>query len=337
MKNTSRIFPLLLLAAFLLTACGQEKTAGIPRTEMNGANPIGSQKADIAQSGVEIADVCSYFPKELVESAIGRPIVKMEVSISSNACDYYTGYKENYRHTPYGDKPGGPKVVVVHDTKDFARDRITNEKHGTKYETDSSIGMANFVMRNNVKKIWQTALALGGERYIRIKFIDDAVTGEDLVKIATEFAKKIKGDSSMNSTEGTTQSNNQAATENTGKNQATTGRTGANQQALVTSFWQNIAGSKIDNAIAMMDASDQTKAMWKRNFATISTLKVNKIEEAFREEWTDNRQSFKVQLHVNVNPTGKQLGWQNGMNYRWVTLTKTASGQWLVHEIANNP
>jgi hypothetical protein len=34
---------------------------------------------------------------------------------------------------------------------------------------------------------------LGDEGYIRLKYIDDAVTGEDLVKIARIFAGKIKG------------------------------------------------------------------------------------------------------------------------------------------------
>lgn len=42
-------------------------------------------------------------------------------------------------------------------------------------------------MRDNINEIWQVILVLGGDRYIRIKSIDDAVPGEDLVKIARKF------------------------------------------------------------------------------------------------------------------------------------------------------
>jgi hypothetical protein len=181
MKKYLAFFALGMM--FFLSGCGQKNSGGDSTKNDNGG---GGKSA-----GIE--NICSYFPKELVESAIGKPIVKVEVPImGSEYCNYYTAYSEKYNHTPYGDNPGGPHIVVVYDTKDFAKDKISNEKSGTKYETDSSIGMDNFVMRNNAKKIWQTALVLGGDKYIRIKFIDDAVTGDDLVKIAKKFAEKIK-------------------------------------------------------------------------------------------------------------------------------------------------
>jgi len=34
----------------------------------------------------------------------------------------------------------------------------------------------------------------------------------------------------------------------------------------------------------MMDANESTKQAWAVNFSTIKSLKVNKIEEAFKEE-----------------------------------------------------
>ena len=77
--------------------------------------------------------------------------------------------------------------------------------------------------------------------------------------------------------------------------------------------------------------------MWGVNFNTIESLKVNKMEEAFKEEWTATRQSFKVELSVKVKPEGEQMGWDQGRNFRWISLEKNASGQWMIHEIANNP
>jgi hypothetical protein len=175
----------LVAMSFLLTGCGQNsKTSGNEQKET-------SKKEEQKSSG--LADVCNYFPKELVEAAIGRPIVKVETSIlGKEICNYYTAYSETYDHTPYGDKPGGPQLVVVYDTEDFLKDKASNEKTGSTYTSDSSIGMENFVVKNNINKIWLTALSLGNGVFLRFKAIDDAVTGEELVKIAAKFAEKIK-------------------------------------------------------------------------------------------------------------------------------------------------
>ena len=163
---------------------GQKNLIQQEKTKTENVQTV-NQKTD------SIEDLCNYFPQTLVEKAIGRPIVKVEkVNLVDSSCNYYTSYSEKYDHTPYGDHPGGPHIVVVYDTKDFDKDRVTNEKHGTKYETEPSIKMDNFVMKNNVNKIWQVALNYGGGKYIRIKAVDDAVTGEELVKIAAAFAAK---------------------------------------------------------------------------------------------------------------------------------------------------
>ncbi len=142
----------------------------------------------------DIEKVCSYFPKELIEEAIGKPIVKTEVPfVDEKSCFYYTLYTETFDHTPYGDKPGGTPVVAVYDDEDFAKDRISNEKSGSKYAKDETIGMDNFVVRNHAGKIWQVVLVLGGDKYIRMHFVHDAITGEELVKIGAKFAERIKG------------------------------------------------------------------------------------------------------------------------------------------------
>lgn len=216
-------FLVVCFAAMILTGCGKravkqgdeptkyQSQAGLEKLsrqagQVTGATAPSGAKAAAGNPKVAtaknvtpvkkaggMADVCKYFPKELVESAIGKPIVKAEASlIGSEVCAYYTAYSQTYDHTPYGDKPGGPHVVVVYDTKDFAKDRPINEKHGSVYTRDPSIGMDNYVVRNNVGKIWMTALAVGNDTYIRFKAIDKAVTGDDLVKIARKFAEKVK-------------------------------------------------------------------------------------------------------------------------------------------------
>lgn len=145
-------------------------------------------------AGNDIKDVCSYFPKELIESAIGKPIVKQE-KVLSFSCGYYTSYSENYEHTLYSDEPGGPYVTVIYEEvapEEFTRLRAFNESSGDRYETDPSIRMDNYVMRNKKNEVWQTVLVLGGDKYIRIKSVDNAVPGEDLIKIARVLAENIK-------------------------------------------------------------------------------------------------------------------------------------------------
>jgi len=310
MKKTLVMLSLLFT---VLSGCGQ-KNAG-PTT----ANPF--------------EDLCSYFPKQLVETAIQKPIVHVEKSsLLDPSCSYYTQYLENYEITYSGDKkPGGPHVIVVYDTQDFARDKIINEKSGTTYETDPTIGMDNVVMRNTSHQIWQTALVLGNDKYIRIKAIDKAVSGNDLVNIARAFAQKLKNDPflHLNTTPvNTTSSNTTLSTSST---------TNSDPQTVVTHFFDALRTHHIQDALENMDANNDIKQAWGVNFNTITSLKLMKITEAFPEEWTPTHQSFQVELDVSVKPEGEQLGWKNGKNIRWITLEKNKSGQWLIHELANNP
>jgi hypothetical protein len=190
MKKVLIVIAVIIVASLIFNSSKKNPTTKTEESTGEEQTITESVKPETQKTN-DFEDLCNYFPKELVEKAIVRPIVKVETgTLVDPTCNYYTSYSEKYDHTPYGDKPGGPHVVVVYDTEDFAKDRVTNEKSGTKYETDPSIKMNNFVMKNNINKIWQVALDYGDEKYIRIKDIDDAVTGEELVKIAAEFATK---------------------------------------------------------------------------------------------------------------------------------------------------
>ncbi|MFA6306767.1 MAG: hypothetical protein WCV70_03945 [Patescibacteria group bacterium] len=188
-----KIVILLLFFALVLSGCGQKKVVSkLEEMDKQGAVKQKEAKTEETKAG-GLADVCNYFPKELIESAIGKPIVKVEVPITgSENCFYYTFYSDDYDHTPYGDKPGGTPVVAVYDTEDFAKDKAYNETHGSKYGTDPSIGMDNYVVRNNTNEVWQVVLILGGDKYIRMHYVHDAVTGDELVKIGAKFAEKIQ-------------------------------------------------------------------------------------------------------------------------------------------------
>lgn len=171
---------LLATVVLFLAACGG-------KTSTTG----GTGKTDGKAKG--IMDVCNYFPKELIEQAINKPIVKVETPFTDDkSCFYYTQWSENFNHTPYGNTPGGTQVVAVYDDEDFAKDKAYNETHGSKYETDSSYGMDNYVVKNTAGEVWQVVLILGNEKYLRLHYVHSAITGPELVKIGAKFAEKIK-------------------------------------------------------------------------------------------------------------------------------------------------
>lgn len=102
-------------------------------------------------------------------------------------------------------------------------------------------------------------------------------------------------------------------------------------------FFDSLGSGNIDEAMSLMDANMlQSASMWKENFNTIAGMKVTKIEEIYKEEWTDSLQKYKVQLSVNLKPGSQPMGWEEGNNTRWVSLVMEG-GQWKIHEIANNP
>lgn len=186
---------LLLFVSLVLTGCVQKKVVSkLEEMDKQGAVKQKEAKAEKTKAG-GIADVCNYFPKELIESAISKPIVKVESPFTGNeSCFYYTLYSDNYDHTQYGDKPGGTPVVAVYDTEDFAKDKVYNETHGSTFSSDPSIGMDNYIVRNNTNEVWQVVLILGGDKYIRIHYVHSAIKGEELVKIGAKFAEKIQAD-----------------------------------------------------------------------------------------------------------------------------------------------
>lgn len=108
------------------------------------------------------------------------------------------------------------------------------------------------------------------------------------------------------------------------------------QQETAVKFINLLSEKRIDEAIAMMDANEDTKQGWGVNFNTIKSLKIKKVEPVYEEDWTAEREIYKFTLEVSVTPEGEGYGWENGENFRWVSVEKN-NGVWQIHELANNP
>jgi len=185
----------------IIAVCVVVLAGGIILLSQNNNEQPASQNNEQAASPEDtetgakgIDDICNYFPKELVEQAIGRPIVKVEGSffISHTSCYYYTDWEEDFG----GDRPGGPSIIVLV-MKDNVEDiKAELEQRGNQLGTDPSIQGEHYTITSPedeflLEEIWRVDIVLGPEKVIEIKDAHGAATGEELVKIAAKFAEKI--------------------------------------------------------------------------------------------------------------------------------------------------
>jgi hypothetical protein len=294
-------------------------------TETKEAN---IQKGDVGN------DICQEFTADFVYSATGKTIVKVEPDwiMPTLACRYYFTYDPNYNKN-FEDKrfrAGGQLIFMMLENLS-----VENQKKGlaildATFKSEPRIKMENMTTFKENGSLRDIRLIINPNRYVRIETNSGGkgITDEELINYAIKVAEKIQGNLPFDI------KNNPA---DTSADTVKPEETGASQQAVASSFLDNLAALKISGALAMMDANENNKQMWGVNFNTIESLKVNKIEEAFKEEWTATRQSFKVELDVKVKPAGEQMGWNQGTNFRWISLEKNTSGVWMIHEIANNP
>lgn len=144
-----------------------------------------------------IEDVCAYFPKELVAKAVGKPIVLVELALgATKGCAYYTEFRNDYFNAPGGKRPGGRSIQIVLENQNAQKYKADKQKTGNTISTDPGIKMEHMIIKRAGGTIWQVALVLGPEKYIRIHQIQDAIDGPTLVKLGAKLAEKIQGQKS---------------------------------------------------------------------------------------------------------------------------------------------
>jgi hypothetical protein len=83
--------------------------------------------------------------------------------------------------------------------------------------------------------------------------------------------------------------------------------------------------------------NDATASQWLANFQSLKSLKVVSVEQVNLEQWTDEWESYKVVLDVTTSELPEKYGWENGENFRWVTLIPQGGGAWKVASLAQGP
>jgi hypothetical protein len=326
----SRVAILTFFALCLMAAgCGKGSPASGPST--GPGKQEGLLKTLTTNAG---PDICKLFDGDFVYSATGKPIVKVEPSIIASlpSCSYYTEYSETYFKDKASGKayPGGRDLfITLEKTIPPERQKKNTLALGMALETDSRIRFDHAIAKRKDGSIWSIFLFLDDKQFLDISMLQKPLASDDaLIDFAAKVADRVAGRGGLDIKFNPAPQ----AQQNPPANQ----QTGQDQQSMAQSFLDNIGSGKIDAALAMMDANQDTKQAWGVNFNGLKSLKVTKIEPTFKEEWTATRETFKAQLEVTLKSGDEFMGWSNGKNFRWITLQKTGD-KWLVHELANNP
>jgi hypothetical protein len=82
---------------------------------------------------------------------------------------------------------------------------------------------------------------------------------------------------------------------------------------------------------------DATAQMWLANFRSLNSLTIVSVEQASLEQWTAEREFYKVTLDVQTSELPEKYGWENGCNVRWVELIPQGGGAWKVSALSSSP
>lgn len=116
-------------------------------------------------------------------------------------------------------------------------------------------------------------------------------------------------------------------------------------KGVVEQFLKAISGHKPSDAVGFMASKtvndDSQKQAWAVQLGAFKSLLVKSIEPSMPEEWTDNRQTYKVTMNVEMKPESADMpipyfGYEKGTNVRWVSVEKTGT-DWKILGIATGP
>lgn len=317
----------LALVGFLaLTGAGCGKG---PAATTSGASP---SSGGATQSTDDLSDMCQAFDADFMYTASGKPIAHFDHGTLKmpNACTYYPEYKQDYYKLPGGKTaPGGPWFSLRKENLDVAKQKKATEMLGWTMRQDPRIKMEHFLAIQKDGLINQVYLILGPSEYVRLNRSSSKIlTEEETIELAAKVARKLTGGVDFEIKKNPVQASTGKSYEE--EKQESLGNP---QETVIRDFFGELGSQDVDGAVAMLD---KQAGDWRANFKTLKSLKLTKLEPIFQEEWTADRQRFKAELQVSVTADGQNMGWENGKNFRWLTIQKS-DGNWLVHEIANNP
>jgi hypothetical protein len=267
------------------------------------------------------ADLCNVLDKETVSNLLGKTIIKTESLTRSTlkSCQYYLDETHalvlNYDLTAVDSKIKGHETL------------------GRKITTNPKIIAKHSVVVQENGLINEIYLILGKSEFVSINRPNGKLISEDeIVTFAAKLGEIVSGIVSL-------------PTVNTGNQSSGDTVPLPELDDSVRNFFVHIDEKSPSEAVSMLSSTitsdESVKQAWAVQFNAINHMKVINIEPANTQDWSTDRQMYKLTLDVEMNPDSKNApipyyGWDNGTNIRWVTLVKEA-GLWRIQNIATGP
>lgn len=309
MKKRCQILSLVFVSMFFVVLfSGCQPKSGVENVERNNQFSDGRLVVDME------VPICQQVPGDVVGKALGMEIINTDSVVGNitNSCKYFTD-DTNY--------------IGIR----LNRLNYENQKSGQsgiddiKIETDSSIDAEHFIVLPPVNEVVNIIVKVDENLILTVENgLSTQYSRVQVIGVASAVVNHLQ---------------NSSLSEDNPNDLADENEVSVNSDAkkLIDDFFDDLSKQDIQNALAKMDADIDTKQAWGVNFNTIASLKKVKMEAVYQNEWSETRQIYKAQLEVELKPNSQDFGWQNGVNNRWVAVERNSSGQWMIHELANNP
>jgi hypothetical protein len=293
-------------------------------------------KDGVVSKGIAVGeDICAEFPKEFVESALGKPIIEIKKfdMKGTHVCNYFI------EKTAF--------VSIKAENLNVERQKQGNVYLGKTLKTDTRIKMNHFITeeKGEINTIY---LILSPDKFVALDRNSTKPTdNEGIIKLALFVETRLNKRENQKS--GT--SNSQSILENTNPESEPTKTTAGKikvdpeEETTIQTFFQKINDQKASEAVLMMTPentnNDSTKQAWGAQFNAFKTVSLKTIEQSMPESWIGETHSYKIALNVEMKPEAANnpipfYGYEQGKNIRWIQITKI-NGVWKIASIATGP
>jgi hypothetical protein len=311
MKKSSIVIiagTVLVIGVALFFVLNTNKLATDQTSITQPTNPV--SKSEKLQVG---SNICTEFSKEWVAKITDKTIVKTDSigDSATNVCQYYTD-ENNF-------------LTLRLNNLSVENQKKGQQALGRSITTNDKIKMEHFIAVQSNGLINGIYLVINPNQFLAIdRSSSKALSENEIVNLATNVADAIQNG---------TNSEHAIVPLPRGED-------------IVRSFFNIIGENRPSDAVGMMSqkqtGDESIKQAWGVQFNAFKTVQVVNIEPSMQTDWTNNYQSYKVLLNVQMkseaaNALIPYFGWENGTNVRFINLIKNNEGIWKVDGIATGP
>jgi len=272
-------------------------------------------------------DICAEFPKEWVQSVIRKTVIKIEktnLMKGLDICKYYID-ETNF-------------ITLRLNDLNFETQKKGQQELGRIISTNDNIVLDHFIATQGDNIINDIVLKINPKLFLSVDRSSVKAANEtEIINFAAKVAERIKN--------GENQGLVSAPIIEPTKKPETNIVPLPQETEIINNFLNFIDEGKASDAVMMMSSStindDSTKQAYGVQYAAMTSVKVKKIEESSKSDWTDSWHQYMVTLDVVMDPGSANgpipyYGYEQGENIRFLNLVKE-DNRWKVEGLATGP